>query len=679
MKNAKRILMGANCPHTPVRITAAAPMGACAAAFIIIFPNRSLPRQVPQGTPRGKRVLKDISRAFVFHRSGVNSRSCVVLQSTRSRYSNVRSRLCAGQLNRAETGFSGRLTIIERDLLYSFFLFRQNYKKPLLAGQSPLTINLSTNFFILHKSECEEKHTSCRLNYCRALFWDTMKHLTHLFLLCTLLLCGLVPAGWCADPVPDTSSGFITVTNPPVADFYTSNQYGTGPFTITFSDASSGAEPMTWFWDFGDGTTSVRQNPTHTFKANGDYTVSLTVTNQYGSTTKTMPAYIRVGIPPVAEFSAVPRDGAVPLLVRFTDESTGRPDAWNWNFGDGTTSADQNPVHSYTGPGHYFVTLRVSNHFGSDGLTKSDLITVASPAEEIPGVTDTPGTQRAEGFAGLIQQARGTMDKNLPTAGFIPPQYMALAAVLTSIAILLLQILIANIAFLAQLALKFLRFFAELLGEHVVGILDEKEIAARRLAVRKLEPQFLGLSSTELLVIEGAVIIVALAFLLADRAELTLEMVLIYLAVGAVSVVLHDFAHRFFASRHGQDADTRFWGLGTLIMFVTAWLFGNAFAQPYRNLVNRNDDDLRKAGIEMVAGPVVSIILTFVFLAMVTLGGTWAIAGGIGFTINLIMAVYSLMPIKTMDGLEIWRWNRGLYLALFVPMAVFYFYVFSMA
>ncbi|HII98043.1 MAG TPA: PKD domain-containing protein [Methanoregula sp.] len=506
-----------------------------------------------------------------------------------------------------------------------------------------------------------------------------MKHLTPLFLLCTLLLCGLVPAGMCEDPSDSESSGFIFVTNPPVADFYTSNRYGTGPFTITFSDASHGAEPRTWHWDFGDGTTSIRQNPTHTFKADGDYTVSLTVTNQYGSNTKTVPAYISVGSPPVADFSATPNEGTVPFMVRFTDESTGRPNGWNWNFGDGTNSAEQNPVHTYTEPGRYFVTLRVSNPFGSDGLTRSDLISATGPAAEIPGVTDTPGTKKAEGFAGLILQARGTMEKNLPTAGFIPPEYMALAAVLTSIAILLLQVIVANIAFLAQVAFKFLRFFAELFGEHVVGILDEKEIAARRLAVRKLEPQFLGLSSTELLVIEGAVIIVALAFLLADRAELTLEMVLIYLAVGAVSVVLHDFAHRFFASRHGQDADTRFWGLGTLIMFVTAWLFGNAFAQPYRNLVNRNDDDLRKAGIEMVAGPVVSIILTFVFLAMVTLGGTWAIAGGIGFTINLIMAVYSLMPIKTMDGLEIWRWNRGLYLALFVPMVVFYFYVFSMA
>jgi hypothetical protein len=524
--------------------------------------------------------------------------------------------------------------------------------------------------------EAKNAHTFRLWEY----FGGIMKQLTQLFLLCAVLCIGLVPAGWCADPAGDSSSGFIVVTNPPLADFYTSNQYGAGPFMVSFSDASRGAEPMTYHWDFGDGTTSDRENPTHTFGANGDYTVSLTVTNQYGSNTKTVPAYIGVGNPPVTEFSASPSDGATPLTVRFTDDSTSRPTAWNWNFGDGKSSTDQDPVHTYTEPGRYFVTLRTSNHFGNDGLTKSDYIKAVNTADVVPSVTEPVVKHGPEGFAGLILQARGTNEKNLPTAGLIPPQFMALAAVLTSMAILLIQFLIANISMLAQAAFKFARFFAELGGEHIVGVLDEKEIAARRLAVRKLEPQFLGLSSTEVLVIEGAVIIVALAFMLADRAALTLEMVLIYIAVGAVSVVLHDFAHRYFASKHGQDADTRFWGLGTIIMFLTAWLFGNAFAQPYRNLVNRDDDmDAAKAGIEMVAGPVVSIILTFVFLGMVMLDGVWAIAGGIGFTINLIMAVYSLMPIKTMDGLEIWRWNRGLYLALFVPMVVFYFYVFSLA
>jgi len=209
--------------------------------------------------------------------------------------------------------------------------------------------------------------------------------------------------------------------------------------------------------------------------------------------------------------------------------------------------------------------------------------------------------------------------------------------------------------------------------------LSEKEIEARRIQVRKMEQHFFGLSATEVLVIEIAVLIVALAFMLADRAELTLEMVLIYIIVGAVSVILHDFAHRYFATKHGQDADTQFWGLGTGIMFLTAWLYGNTFGSSYRNLVNRNDDeDPRTIGIEMVAGPVVSIVLTFVFLGMVMLGGVWAIAGGIGFTINLITTVYSLMPIETMDGLAIWRWNKGLYLALLVPMFLFYCYTFML-
>ncbi len=63
-------------------------------------------------------------------------------------------------------------------------------------------------------------------------------------------------------------------------------------------------------------------------------------------------------------------------------------------------------------------------------------------------------------------------------------------------------------------------------------------------------------------------------------------------------------------------------------------------------------------------------------LAVMTLGGLWAVAGGIGFTINLMTAVYSLMPIGTMDGRAIWKWNRGVYLGLFVPMIIFYFYTY---
>jgi len=498
-----------------------------------------------------------------------------------------------------------------------------------------------------------------------------------------LLLVLVITAGLLAMPVSAAEAGtpgqgYITVTNPPVAEFFSSTRLGPAPLTVSFADTSRGFSPMEYHWDFGDGSTSDRENPTHTYTADGEYTVRLTVTNIYGTDTRSEPAYIQVGNPPVADFSASPVEGTVPLRVAFSDTSLNRPVEWQWEFGDGATSKEQSPVHTYAGPGTYTVRLRVSNAFGSDTLSKTDLISAGSLTPARP--TDETGRpERHEGIIGLIQEAKGPAATNLPASAYIPAQFMALAAVITSIAVLVIQVIVANIGFIWQIILKFLKFFADLIGGHAIEKLSEKEIAARKLAVRKMEQHYFGLSATEVLVIEIAIIIVALAFMLADRAELTLDMVLIYIAVGAVSVLLHDFAHRYFATQHGQDADTQFWGLGTVIMFVTAWLFGNAFGASYRNLVNRTDDENpRTIGIEMVAGPVVSIILTFVFLAMVMLGGVWAIAGGIGFTINLITAVYSLMPIETMDGLAIWRWNKILYLVLFIPLFVFYCAVFML-
>ena len=223
------------------------------------------------------------------------------------------------------------------------------------------------------------------------------------------------------------------------------------------------------------------------------------------------------------------------------------------------------------------------------------------------------------------------------------------------------------------------KFFANLAGGHAVEKVSAKEIEKRGITVKKRERPFFGLSAIEVLIVEVAVFMVACAFILADRADLTLEMVIIYILVGAVSVVLHDFAHRYVMTKHGHEADIQFWGLGTILMFATAWLYGNAFAQPYRNLTDNEggkEPSARESGLEMIAGPCVSIVLMFLFLALMQFGGIWATAGGIGFTINLITAVYSMIPISTMDGLAIWKWNRVLFLVLFVPLIAFYFFTY---
>ena len=103
------------------------------------------------------------------------------------------------------------------------------------------------------------------------------------------------------DNYPMTSDGFafddISVTagaggSPPVADFAGTPTSGTAPLAVSFTDASTGA--TSWSWTFGDGATSTAQNPSHTYSAAGTYTVSLTVTNAFGSDTMTKNGYINV-------------------------------------------------------------------------------------------------------------------------------------------------------------------------------------------------------------------------------------------------------------------------------------------------------------------------------------------------------------------------------------------------
>ena len=79
---------------------------------------------------------------------------------------------------------------------------------------------------------------------------------------------------------------------------------------------------------------------------------------------------------PVADFTANPTSGKSPLTVNFSDQSTGNVISRSWSFGDGGTSTDQNPSHTYSIPGIYTVSLTVSGPGGSDTETKPDYITV---------------------------------------------------------------------------------------------------------------------------------------------------------------------------------------------------------------------------------------------------------------------------------------------------------------
>ena len=163
----------------------------------------------------------------------------------------------------------------------------------------------------------------------------------------------------------------------PVAAFSADDTIVETGTSIQFTDESTG-EPTAWEWDFGDGNTSNEQHPSHTYSSEGTYDVTLTVTNDQGSDNETKTEYITVNAADSvlgADFSAEQNLLYLGDTLQFTDESTGAIDDWSWDFGDGTTSSEQNPSHMYLTEGSYTVSLTVTNQYGSD--TKEKLVTVS--------------------------------------------------------------------------------------------------------------------------------------------------------------------------------------------------------------------------------------------------------------------------------------------------------------
>jgi len=145
---------------------------------------------------------------------------------------------------------------------------------------------------------------------------------------------------------------------------------------VVFTNQSTGTEPLSYEWDFDDGATSTEKNPTHAYTAEGDYTVTLTVSSPWGSDQAS--TVIHVGRAPVAAFSYSPKSPWVGQKVSFTNKSTGtEPLSYEWDFGDGDTSTETNPRHVYVKPGTYEVRLTATNPWGSDTATAK--ITVSQP------------------------------------------------------------------------------------------------------------------------------------------------------------------------------------------------------------------------------------------------------------------------------------------------------------
>ncbi len=154
---------------------------------------------------------------------------------------------------------------------------------------------------------------------------------------------------------------------------------GTAPLAVSFTgSASGGSSPYSYRWTFGDGDTSVVQNPNHTYAAAGTYSAMLTVTDRTATTANyTVIVRVTSGAAVALSASAVatPSSGVAPLAVGFTARAAGGtgPYRYRWSFGDGGTSTVQNPSRTYVAPGSYLVILTITD---SRGATARATLTV---------------------------------------------------------------------------------------------------------------------------------------------------------------------------------------------------------------------------------------------------------------------------------------------------------------
>jgi len=203
--------------------------------------------------------------------------------------------------------------------------------------------------------------------------------------------------------------GELRAQDPLEAAFTADPTTGEAPLTVNFTDESTG-NIEEWMWDFGDGGTSMDQNPTHQYSEAGSYTVTLNVVDDEQETDEVVQEdYIEVTTASEglnADFSGSPLLGPPPLTVSFTDASTGDAVGWEWDFDNNGVidSTVQNPSFIYNAVGTYSVKLTVSDADSNsnvevkngyvrveEAVTSDALIQITSLGSNVTGFPASPG------------------------------------------------------------------------------------------------------------------------------------------------------------------------------------------------------------------------------------------------------------------------------------------------
>ncbi len=168
------------------------------------------------------------------------------------------------------------------------------------------------------------------------------------------------------------------------ADFTADTTIGCVPLVVDFINLSTNNQNISYFWNFGNNTTSEKRNPSTIYIQPGLYTVSLTVTDGVNTETITKENFIDIKRNPIPDFYIDGQtQGCIPFFTKFKDNSTCFNDSiiqWYWDFGNGTFSQQPNPTAIYSQTGSYDVSLYIKDNFGCNAsLLKTNFVNANKP------------------------------------------------------------------------------------------------------------------------------------------------------------------------------------------------------------------------------------------------------------------------------------------------------------
>lgn len=220
-------------------------------------------------------------------------------------------------------------------------------------------------------------------------------------------------------------------------------------------------------------------------------------------------------------------------------------------------------------------------------------------------------------------------------------------------------------------------FIRKVFGWQIIGLVGSKEIEWRKIAPKTHERVLLGISSKEIGIAAISIFLFGLAFAIAGRLNVDLTNILLFIVMGGIAVVGHEIVTNAIARHQSCDSEFQMWGLGSAIMFINAVIFGIAFGKPSRTIVSGTQSLPQKdRGLLLLIGPLVNIIFALISLYLIPFGGILGAAGAIGFPLNIMVSVYTLVPVHPLKGKGIYEWNKVVWALFFVPLTVLFISVY---